>query len=601
MSNAEERGSKVLYATFEHIPSPSGTACWSSEVIRELARHFDLDGLSLKSEDLSHIERYFGARLLRVPISDGPYLDRVKSFQRALNRQLDSEEYALCHHTSIWEGMVLAARRKALDFKLVYELHSLPSLDFRVSHPDRAREVETSYSLKQQEERCFDMADRILACSPLIREHLIRRGVPAKKIALVTPALDLTPFDRVPDKPGQVGTILYLGSLKPWQGVISLLHAVSALPRHIRVRLVLIVSRSEPGFAEVQGKIQMMGLSRNVEFVDPMPLQELPALVSQASVCVAPLANHEHNRTAASLPHKVLVYMACRRPVVAAQQPVLRGLLEHETTGLLYPPGDTHGLVQALKRLLLDRELAARLGNQARLHLEEHYSLQGSLQALHAAYQQLIGEPAGVPSTLPAQDTQPSLVSADPAARFGKEPETRPVPARSLPAPRQKLGPDTAPVMVSPCLADTDPGLTPEPDTDPSRTARTDDEIMFRSVEDEDTAPRPEPTDPNDWQVMEAVDVQMTDHEQESRQNQTDQAAPSSETSKRRRYLLGGPSYPVEEEYRPAQLPISKDSTQPSATPLFPSDEPPMTKNDEIQPVEPAEKPKPPSPAGRKE
>ena len=100
MTGPEELA-KVLYATFEHIPAPTGTACWSAEVIKLLAQHFDLDSLSLKSEDLSHIERFHRARLLRVPLGAGSFLEGVKAFQRALNRQLDSEEYNCCQFTSI--------------------------------------------------------------------------------------------------------------------------------------------------------------------------------------------------------------------------------------------------------------------------------------------------------------------------------------------------------------------------------------------------------------------------------------------------------------------------------------------------------------------
>ena len=599
MPTQEENAPKVLFATFEHIPAPSGTACWASQVIKELAQHFDLDGLSLKSEDLSHIERYYGARLLRVPISVGPYLEQVKAFQRALNRQLDSEEYRLCHFTSIWEGMVLVNRKRELGYKLIYQVSSLPSVDFRVSHPEYAREVETSYSLRQQEDRCFAAADKLLASSPLIREHLIRRGVPAKRVSLLTPAIDVTPYEGSTTDQGQTGTMLYLGSLKPWQGVPILLQALVELPRHIPAKLLMVVQDTDTAVRELKAKIQMMGLAHQVDVLDPVEEEQLPKLISQASICIAPLASHEHNRTAASIPHKVLVYMAARKAVVAAQQPALHDLIENGKTGLLYPPGDTRGLVEALTNLLHNKELSSQLGNQARLHMQKNYGLQASLQTLRAIYNQLLGGSSNRPIARAGDVTQPSLVSASPARPFSNEPETRPVPPAALPE-ASRFTEDTAPVIPSNGDATPAPASgIPEADTDPSRTQPVVSDLVFSSIGDEDTAPRPAPAEADNWQVMDAVDVQLeTQSNSQAPDVQTAQQTDEgrSPSTKRRRYLLGGPSIdpnPTDEGILDPRV-----ATQRDATPLPDKDGPPQLPNklpeserSEPRPVQPQPKP----------
>ena len=650
MAASPQAAGKLLYATYEQLPGPTGSACWSTEIIRELGRHFDLDGLSVKSEDLSHIERFHRARLLRVPVGDGAFLEQLKAFQRALSRQLDSEDYLLCHFTSVWEGMLLASRRRADGYKLIYQVDSLPSIDFRLSHPAQARQVETSLSLKQQEERCFDVADKLLVPTALIRKHLIRRGVAPAKIAVVPPALDLAPFDSGEDRPGQAGTILYLGSLHPWQGVVGLLQALVELPRHLRFKLLLVSDRDQPGFREVQGKIQMLGLVRSVEFIDPVDYAALPALLAQASVCVAPLANHEHNRRAASLPHKVLCYMAARRPVVAARQPVIEGLVEHGRSGLLYPPGDTRGLCDALRKLLLDRELAGQLGNQGRLALEEEHALADSLAALRACYRELLGQPAiGAPAAPPAAETQPSLVRADPAAPqdlaepFAAEPETRPLPAEALPtpepaaergragiqeadtdprprpapsprrdrrsgpaagdqpaappdsaapAPDQPLSPPRRGRRSGPAAGDQPAAppasAVPAPDQPPGRAAEP--EVIFYSLEDQDTAPRPEAA-ADGWLVQSAGEV-LLESEQE-------RETPIRPAGKGRRYLLGGPSYPVDDE-QPEPDAAAEESATRSGTPRgLASDEPALVSDDEVEIID-SDAPAPPPPPRRK-
>ena len=523
MPAKSESKSKVLYASFQEIPSPAGLSCWVEEEIKELARHYEVDVLSLKSEDLSHIERFHGARLLRVPVGSGPFLSKVKAFQRALSRQLESEEYRLCHFTSLWEGMALTSRKKTAGFKLVYEVHGLASVDFRTVHPTEVKVVEQSYPLKQQEERCFKTADRVLAGSQLIADHLKKRGVAEKRLQVLRPAVDLHLFEEAATEPGPSGTILYLGSLMPWQGVQSLLAAIAELPHQFPARLLLVAPKREPFLREVRGKIQMMGLSRKVEIIDPVPFEKLPSILARATVCVAPLGNHEHNNLAASTPHKLLVYMAAGKPVVAAQQPVVQELLENGVHALLYPPGDIKGLAEAIKTLLLDKERATRLGNQARLHLEETLDLSTQKKLLLTIYQDLIGEPAESTDRRREDDTWPQMKTADsPDAPEGR-----------------KVTEDTAPVrLFADEKTDEFPFLPREADTDPGIFSNGEESnLVFRSIEQEDTAPRNVPKNQDDWQVQELSSVQLP-REESAGKGKADN----------KRWLLGGPPFPVEVE-----------------------------------------------------
>lgn len=575
MSKEAVNKTKILLSAFEQIPGSTGAACWTAEEIRQLAQHFDVDVLSLKSENLSHIERYCGARLLRVPVGTGTFISKIKTFQRALTRQIESEDYKLCHFTSLWDGMVLASQKKNSGFKLVFEPQSLPSVDFKVAHPDEARQVETSYSLKQQEERCFSMADRIVVGSGLLREHIIRRGVSAKRIEVIPPAVDLAPFEKVATSAGQTGTLLYLGSLMPWQGVTSLLMAISELPRQIPARLLLVCPKDEPWYHEVLGKIQMLGLNKTVEILDPVPFEALPEVVARACVCIAPLANHEHNRSAAGIPHKILVYQACRRPVITARQPAIRGLVEHGGNGLLYPPGDVHELGEAIRKLVLDRELCSQLGNKGRHDLEESYSLPAATAKMLSVYRKLIGQPEAV-HVKPAsgEDTLPKLpVEGMPPPAPSALPEQPPLSATAQASFSKGTAGDTAPVFVdgapppdvpprAPSTEDLDTGKTKPAETEPE-------EIAFSSVGNE-TSPPPPSSDADNWQVMEISQIQLPPEPVQA--------------AKPARFLLGGPPFPVEQDLG-EDKPIQKQPTQRDGTPL-PGGELELLSDSEVQLVE---------------
>jgi glycogen(starch) synthase len=82
--------------------------------------------------------------------------------------------------------------------------------------------------------------------------------------------------------------------------------------------------------------------------------------------------------------------MAHGRPVVAAAVGGLLDLVVPEETGLLVPPRDIPALRAALKRLLGDGELRARLGANARRRAEEELSWERVTDQTLEAYQEAL-------------------------------------------------------------------------------------------------------------------------------------------------------------------------------------------------------------------
>ena len=73
-------------------------------------------------------------------------------------------------------------------------------------------------------------------------------------------------------------------------------------------------------------------------------------------------------------PIKIFEYMACGKPMVVTDLPVLREVLRHEKNALLVPPDDINIWSQALKRYLEDEELRNRLSQQAMHDFERNYT-----------------------------------------------------------------------------------------------------------------------------------------------------------------------------------------------------------------------------------
>ena len=66
------------------------------------------------------------------------------------------------------------------------------------------------------------------------------------------------------------------------------------------------------------------------------------------------------------IPNKAFQAIATSTPLITADTPATRELLEHERDALLVRPGDAEALAAAIRRLASDTELRARIGVRGR-------------------------------------------------------------------------------------------------------------------------------------------------------------------------------------------------------------------------------------------
>jgi len=78
--------------------------------------------------------------------------------------------------------------------------------------------------------------------------------------------------------------------------------------------------------------------------------------------------------------------MACGKPIVAANLPVVREILTHEEDALLYKVHKPSRLAACLLRLAEDGELQQRLGENAWRKAQEQFSWQRAQTALRQVY-----------------------------------------------------------------------------------------------------------------------------------------------------------------------------------------------------------------------
>jgi glycosyltransferase involved in cell wall biosynthesis len=156
--------------------------------------------------------------------------------------------------------------------------------------------------------------------------------------------------------------VIFVGRLKPQKNVPSLLEAVKLL----NIRMAIIAGDSSAEETAFQRQID--GLGGHIRWLGSnIPNNELPKHLNRAKVFVLPSFYEGHPKT-------LIEAMACGLPVIGADSPGIREVIQHGETGLLCAPSP-EGIRGALQMLLDDAGMRARLGNNARRFAVEHYSL----------------------------------------------------------------------------------------------------------------------------------------------------------------------------------------------------------------------------------
>lgn len=168
-------------------------------------------------------------------------------------------------------------------------------------------------------------------------------------------------------------TVGFVGTLKPWHGVESLVDAVALLvARDPSWRLLLV--GDGPMAADLLARADRLGVRAAVEATGALPPEEVPAQLARMDVGVAPYPPG----AAYFSPLKVFEYLAAGLPVVAGRVGQLPRLLDGDPPlGVLVPPGDVDALADALSALRADEAQRTRLGRAGRCAAVEHHTWRG--------------------------------------------------------------------------------------------------------------------------------------------------------------------------------------------------------------------------------
>lgn len=197
--------------------------------------------------------------------------------------------------------------------------------------------------------------------------HVIHNGVVADDFAL--PDREASRRELIPGKNRIV--LLVVANLHPYKGHADLLAAFALLRSEFPSAVLMFAGRDQGAESDLRRIVAEGDFGDSVRFLGER--DDIPSLLSACDLLIHP--SHEEGFS-----NSVLEAMIAGRAVVATRvggnpEAVLDGV-----TGVLAPPHDPEALAGAIRPLLADPGLRAKMGAAGRARVLEHFSMERMIE-----------------------------------------------------------------------------------------------------------------------------------------------------------------------------------------------------------------------------
>lgn len=368
---------RALVTAFAPVPGSNPHAAALLGMARALRA--ELDMVSVKTENLAHMESFGDSRMFRVPVT-GSHEEQRAMFGRAIARQLEAQLYDVVHVRGPFEGMVVAERHREMGFRFVYEV---------ATFPDEAEGPAVEEAWADAHQHCLEQADLVLVATEAATRSLADKGF-AGKVAVVQPGVNVEIFDWWPSLQDEVLRMLYLGSFAADRDLGTVLGAIRKIATHKPLR-VMIAGEPDPDRRQrIRSMVEAFELAHVVEVRGEPHAASQPSLIVSCDLGVVSAAATPRFQELGDVPQPLLEYMACRRPIVAAGVPGVAEILRDEREGLLYVPSDEDTLAEAVLTLVDTPTTRERLVEAAYDRVRWEFSASARRRRIAEVYEMLM-------------------------------------------------------------------------------------------------------------------------------------------------------------------------------------------------------------------
>jgi glycosyltransferase involved in cell wall biosynthesis len=226
-------------------------------------------------------------------------------------------------------------------------------------------------------------ATKVICVSSGIRNYFVDKGFDPDKFVVIPNGANNKLFYPMDKKycRNRLGLSLnrkiigVIGSMQPFYEIDCVIKALPRILNNFPDVYFIVVGREYPpplGHSKktLQSLANEMGVSPRVEFIDPVPYEEVPLYINSFDICLLPIVKRQGWYAGIS-PLKLKEYLACGQPVIVSNVRGESQLLKQIGAGIHYEAGNPNDLADKVCTILKDEHLARRIGENGLRYVSE--------------------------------------------------------------------------------------------------------------------------------------------------------------------------------------------------------------------------------------
>jgi len=219
------------------------------------------------------------------------------------------------------------------------------------------------------EQICYSNADMICVTTEELGQDIVRtyKNIDENKIKVTSNGVDTSFF--YPMEVPKKNRIIYAGNIGHAQDLEDVILAMKKVNEHFDLKLMIA------GAGDIKEYLEKLtidnGLTDYVEFPGLVPREDIPKMLSESLMGVAPLKKLKTLEYA--VPTKAYEYMACGIPFVGCGEGEIRKLAERSGGGVI-AENDPAAIAEVILDLLKNPEKRSEMGQKGRAFVEKYYS-----------------------------------------------------------------------------------------------------------------------------------------------------------------------------------------------------------------------------------
>ncbi len=302
-------------------------------------------------------------------------------------RYLKREKVSLVHTNSIKANFYGSLAAKLAGKPVIWQLHDILTADFFSSFFGRLLTIWANFF------------DNVIICnSNATKKAFIECGGRTNKAIKIHNGIDISRFNIKNHRrsafkkelclPKDAPLVGHIGRLAPWKGQHLFIEAASRILVDLPKTNFVLVGEALFGDIDLnyrkslQTLIAKLGLKNKVRLVGFR--KDIPNIIAALDIVV--------HSSVAPEPFGLVIAeaMAMGKPIVAARAGGIPEIVQDGIMGLLFEPGNSSALAEAILAILKDKERASVMGEAGRQRIERFFTAEGNAKQVENIYSRLL-------------------------------------------------------------------------------------------------------------------------------------------------------------------------------------------------------------------